>query len=496
MKNSKIKKLFVENGVEDEIIIREYEQKLEDLKKKVVNLENSTNKDLWDATVIKYYQNTNKMIYLLNEKGIKENISENTFKNLDNLLKMCKDPEFHIAFVGAIKAGKSTLINALLGKDLASTAVTPETASLTKFRASKDKNYVKLTFYNEQEWNNLWHSVKESKAETFLEEYNSLNAEQEKEKWINKKSKKIYKEDFDELKKEIKKWTSSKEGTHYFVKEVEVGLKDFNLPEGVVFVDTPGLDDPVKYRSDITRDYIDRANAVLVCVKSDALTGQELRTIYSVFSNSRYNPEKVFIIGTQMDALNRPIDNWKEQREEWLKHLEKKDCYGSRILAEKNLLVTAAYLYNLCINFDDLGEDDIDFELDPIARKFRVRNIEENIDKLKDYTQVENLKNKLNKEIIEKHKKILIKDIESSYKLNKDDIVDIFTKIKNDQIELLNLTNADIEKIKEEKEKNQVLLDNIKKDKEEMEAFLKQIRIYTNERVEALCKEISKIGVK
>lgn len=108
----------------------------------------------------------------------------------------------------------------------------------------------------------------------------------------------------------------------------------------------------------------------------------------------------------------------------------KKDCYGSRILAEKNLLVTAAYLYNLCINFNNLSEDDIDFELYPIARKFRVRNIEEEIDKLKDYTQVENLKNKLNKEIIEKHKKILIKDIESSYKLNKDDIVDIFTKNK------------------------------------------------------------------
>ena len=97
--------------------------------------------------------------------------------------------------------------------------------------------------------------------------------------------------------------------------------------------------------------YIDRANAVFVCVKSDALTGQELRTIYSVFSNSKYNPEKVYVIGTQLDALNRPVDNWKEQREEWLKHLSKVECYGSVQLANKNLIGVASYLYNLCINY-------------------------------------------------------------------------------------------------------------------------------------------------
>jgi predicted GTPase len=113
---------------------------------------------------------------------------------------------------------------------------------------------------------------------------------------------------------EIQKWTSSKSVSHYFVKEVEVGLKEFELPEGVVLVDTPGLDDVVEYRSNITRDYIDRANAVLVCVKSDALTGQEMATIYSVFSNTRYNLEKVYIIATQIDTLNRPRENWMSSR--------------------------------------------------------------------------------------------------------------------------------------------------------------------------------------
>lgn len=38
MKTSKIKKLFIANGVEDEKIIKEYEQKLDNLKERVENL--------------------------------------------------------------------------------------------------------------------------------------------------------------------------------------------------------------------------------------------------------------------------------------------------------------------------------------------------------------------------------------------------------------------------------------------------------------------------
>ena len=86
-----------------------------------------------------------------------------------------KDPVFHIAFVGTIKAGKSTLINALLGRNLASTSVTPETAVLTKFRSSA-QDYVKVTFYSSYEWAQLWNSISNN-ADVFKQEYAALNAE-------------------------------------------------------------------------------------------------------------------------------------------------------------------------------------------------------------------------------------------------------------------------------------------------------------------------------
>ena len=52
----------------------------------------------------------------------------------------------------------------------------------------------------------------------------------------------------------------------------------------------------------------------LSCVKADRLSGQELATIYGVFSNARYNPEKIYIIATQQDSLNNPVGDWSKQR--------------------------------------------------------------------------------------------------------------------------------------------------------------------------------------
>lgn len=90
------------------------------------------------------------------------------------------EPDLQIVIVGTIKAGKSTFINALFEENIASTDVTPETASLTKFRYST-KNKLEVKFYNKTEWDELWESVKksekENKGKVFKEEFESSGAE-------------------------------------------------------------------------------------------------------------------------------------------------------------------------------------------------------------------------------------------------------------------------------------------------------------------------------
>ena len=51
--------------------------------------------------------------------------NKSVIEEMKAFLDMCRHPDFQIAFVGTIKTGKSTLINAFLGLIFASMAVTP-----------------------------------------------------------------------------------------------------------------------------------------------------------------------------------------------------------------------------------------------------------------------------------------------------------------------------------------------------------------------------------
>lgn len=472
---------------------KKYEAKLVALQK--IADDNSVDSSyLWDATVQKYAAKMTKVNSILKSEGISEQITSKMFKDIDTFLKRCADAEFHIALVGAIKAGKSTLINALLGYEYASTKVTPETAALTKFKRGS-VNYVKVSFYSRTEWNALWKSANDAKATVFLEEYAKLGAENHKDKWLDQDYKSVVCDSQEELVAEIQKWTSSKSVSHYFVKEVEVGLKEFELPEGVVLVDTPGLDDVVEYRSNITRDYIDRANAVLVCVKSDALTGQEMATIYSVFSNTRYNPEKVYIIATQIDTLNRPRENWIEQQEEWLKYLKGKGAYASIELAKKNLVPVSAYLFTLLKEYNDLSEDDDKYwYLHSIITKFRIRDINEKYQEMLDFTNIALLKNKMQREIVLNYKKLLLEDITGSYELCKESIKETMVKVKAAQEEIIEASQGGIEEIKKKQAEYDAKYQEAEKDKKELEGLLKKLKMATSQRADELEKAIKSLA--
>ena len=269
------------DSVKNKAVIVEWEEKFKKILNNLQELPHSEIK--WNSVVDKYVSNIEKYYWLYQLDELKAHTCEGLWYKMEEFLDVCKFPECQIAFVGTIKTGKSTLINALLGRNYASMSVTPETAALAKFRSS-EKDYIKLTFYTEKEWDKLWKSIG-SGADKFVEEYKRLNAAEQKDKWIGHDEIIQFVKNAD-IEEKLKPWTSSQFPEHYFVKEVEVGISNLphEFPSQVVFVDTPGLSDPVAYRSEITRNYIRRANAVFVCVEAQKLQEAEVETLWSVCS--------------------------------------------------------------------------------------------------------------------------------------------------------------------------------------------------------------------
>ena len=349
---------------------------------------------------------------------------------------LADDPGLQIAIVGTIKAGKSTFINALFEENIASTDVTPETASLTKFKYSS-QNKLLVKFYNKKEWEELWESVKESesrsKTKIFREEFESSGAKNIESQYIGKSDEIIEVSNIEDLKNKVKEYTSKNSKIHYFVKELTVYLNNENMPKDVTIVDTPGLDDVVDYRSKITRDYIKRANAVIVCVDSSSLRNDEYLTITKVFENVGDDMYKVMILGTKIDEKNNPKEDWRKQSEEWKKYL--KDNFKDENLLNNNIIGVSSYIFSNLIELKNTGKckkfnkiiefaENYGINLTPensedmpmkIVNEMQIKAALEKSSKIRDITNIEKVNSLMKGNIISKGTDIAMKDLESKY---------------------------------------------------------------------------------
>lgn len=327
----------------------------------------------------KYYEHCLYLQELCANKKVAKTFASNgvsLFEMMMGFAQKCNTNECQIAVVGTVKAGKSMFINAILGREVASSYPTPETASLTKFRYSPDGDYVKVSFYSDQEWKSLWEDVKkaaessyrdEDDKDDFMSKYEELKAEELRASLLNKAEMVIRPDNFEDLKSTVAKYTSCKYPEHFFAKEVEVGLSVFNVPKNVVFVDTPGLNDPVEYRVNISRKYINSANVVLLCISADkaAIESTELAQTATIFSALRYAKERIYVFGTKIDFHENYMDYWNSYtKPEFVKDFSKKWLFGSEDFAERRIFPVTAWYYNLIQrakeNVDLWGKDSKD----------------------------------------------------------------------------------------------------------------------------------------
>ena len=384
-------------------------------------------------------------------------------ESIEEHKKFLAEPELEIAIVGTINAGKSTFINALLQENIASTDARPETASLTKFKYA-DENKLEIKFYNEEEWSKLWESVEESKkkhqANVFKEEFENSGAKNIKNDWLGKPNETIEESNIEKLKNTIKDYTSRQSEIHYFVKEITVYLNNENMPKNVTIVDTPGLNDVVAYRSNITKDYIQRANAVVVCQSYLNLGDREFNDIASFFGNIGDKSYKVIILGTQIDKLNKPKEEWENIKEDW-KNQFKVFYDKDQNLINNNIIGVSSFVFSNLIELEN-GKEHNEDNILSIYRFAKSYGIELSL-------QDPNLNNK----IIDNYNQIMeltnIKKVNSliTNKIIANRVEEIIYDLENKYLSMINYISNKANNIKNDNSHKKATLDMEKKEKEE-----------------------------
>ncbi len=231
--------------------------------------------------------------------------NEQTIEEINETKNYLNNQKFSIGITGVMNAGKSTMLNALMGKEILGSAVVPETANLTVVKHNITEK-AKVFYWNKQEWSKIEKAALELESmrtyvnetiQTFGDELNS---------YIQENSR------YDEIAIEDLSLYTSAEASNKkcnLVKYVELGSNLDFLSDGIEIVDTPGLDDPVIQREEITKEYISQCDMMLHLMNvSQSATLKDVEFIIDALLYQ--NISKLLVVITRADTVS------KEQLEE------------------------------------------------------------------------------------------------------------------------------------------------------------------------------------
>lgn len=280
-------------------------------------------------------------------------------------LERLRSPEFPVAFLGAFSAGKSTIINAVLGDDILPQATKSLTAIPSLIRKGRANKAVisYLTEGERIELRDLYLEEISKELRTNPEAYRTLShaellvrmnqdIERQKTQYGTFNKQKF----FDELKALIEGWNTligaTKEITldelpNYvtedyaevlFVNQAEIYLADVNIPENVVLVDLPGLGVVNPRHRKVTKTYVENdAKAFVIAMKVfHLLEGEEIELLAEIHSQRKRVLQRAFWVINQWDVLSS-----KQKREELANFEHKIEHYGFHITKDRVFKVSA-----------------------------------------------------------------------------------------------------------------------------------------------------------
>lgn len=274
-------------------------------------------------------------------------------------LERLKSPEFPVAFLGAFSAGKSTIINAVLGDDILPQATKSLTAIPTLIRKGKTNKAVisYLTETERAELKELYLEEISKELRTSPATYRALDRdellaqlggdiERQRAQYGSFNKQKF----FDELRALIEGWDKLSGATReitldelpaflteeyadvLFVNQAEIYLADVNIPENVVLVDLPGLGVVNPRHRKVTKTYVENdAKAFVIAMKVfHLLEGEEIELLAEIHSQRKRVLQRAFWVINQWDVLSG-----KQKKEELANFNEKIDHYGFQITKDR-----------------------------------------------------------------------------------------------------------------------------------------------------------------
>lgn len=177
---------------------------------------------------------------------------------LDNLQKRINDETFTISFIGEIKRGKSSLINALLGHE-----ILPKSAIICT-------SVLCIIKYG-----------------------------------VQPKAKVIFKDNFQQQIKidELKNWVTKKNPDSTKISYVEIEYPSEILSKGIVFVDTPGVNDTDEIRRKITEEFIPNSDGIIFVLNvGQPLTDSEMKFLHTGIL--KHHLKKLWFVVNAIDKIN------------------------------------------------------------------------------------------------------------------------------------------------------------------------------------------------
>lgn len=201
-------------------------------------------------------------------KDGKKGQDEETVMSCREILQKLDDDKLVIGVIGQMKAGKSTFLNAFaFGDEVLPAATTPMTASLSVITYG-EKEEVVAEFYSPAEWKEMEYRAAQEVEDEYADDPETLKIKAARE--LVQKAARLGSslqsllgttrhDKVDQLTEYV-----GADGKYVAITKAVTLYKNMELLRGVEIVDTPGFNDPVVSREARTREFLSKADAVLL----------------------------------------------------------------------------------------------------------------------------------------------------------------------------------------------------------------------------------------